>query len=232
MSTHNMFSLRNVKKHTCTCLGAPLIWTYVNYLYLCSITLSMNTIVKSYQQCSVGHRNFKVLIDRLIVLGQPLWVILCHFPDWWEKRGRRDEREGLGKKRKRNGRNKNIPHVPLPAARIACLAQLWANLIWTPRWRKIHDTFTSPNHLKLLNSCHKPWTNSKLRHGDYWDNGVIILDKFCVISSLVLIQMLQQGDFIRYSQHSFWCKNNKTKKKISFITLSHLHDAVNSCHAK
>ena len=58
---------------------------------------------------------------------QPLWVILCHLPE----KGRReiDEREGHGRKRKMNESEetveiKTFPPLPLPAARIAGLAQL------------------------------------------------------------------------------------------------------------
>ena len=36
--------------------------------------------------------------------------------------------------------------LPLSAAIIASIVQLLVNLSWTPRWRKIHDTFDSPNH--------------------------------------------------------------------------------------
>ena len=62
-------------------------------------------------------------------------TLVGHFvssPTEREKRDRRDsrgdEREGQGRKRKMNEseetRNKNIPPLPLPAARIAGLAQL------------------------------------------------------------------------------------------------------------
>ena len=62
---------------------------------------------------------------------QPLWVILCHLPE----KGRKEiediveEMKGEWKKEEqewkwRNRRNKNIPPVPLPATRIAGLAQL------------------------------------------------------------------------------------------------------------
>ena len=62
---------------------------------------------------------------------QPLWVILYHLPE----KGRKEieeiveEMRGTGKKEDqewkwRNRRNKNIPPLPLPATRIAGLAQL------------------------------------------------------------------------------------------------------------
>ena len=63
---------------------------------------------------------------------QPLWVILCRLPE----KGRKEIeeiveemketiREEIGTGMKvRNRRNKNIPHLPLPATRIAGLAQL------------------------------------------------------------------------------------------------------------
>ena len=54
---------------------------------------------------------------------------------------RRDEREGQGRKRNRNEseeteERKNITSLPLPATRIAGLAQLSANISWTPRVTK------------------------------------------------------------------------------------------------
>ena len=62
---------------------------------------------------------------------QPLWVLLCHLPEKGRK-GRRysrgDEREGQGVKRNRNESEETeeikIPSLPLPATRIAGLAQL------------------------------------------------------------------------------------------------------------
>ena len=65
-----------------------------------------------------------------------------------EKRDQRDSRgveeiveemkDSDGRKRNRNEseknrRNKNIPPLPLPATRIAGLAQLEANISWMPR---------------------------------------------------------------------------------------------------
>ena len=63
---------------------------------------------------------------------------------------RRDESEEQGRKRNRNESEeteemKTFPPLPLPARRIGGLAQLLANISWTPRLRKIHDTFTPPN---------------------------------------------------------------------------------------
>ena len=83
-------------------------------------------------------------------------TLVGHFessPREREKRDRResrDEREGHRRKENewkwRNRRNKNIPPLPLPAARTGGLAHLLANISWTPRWHKIHGTFASPNH--------------------------------------------------------------------------------------
>ena len=57
------------------------------------------------------------------------------------------DREEIGQVWKwRNRRNKNIHPLSLPAKRKAGLAQLEANISWTPRWRKIPDTFATPNH--------------------------------------------------------------------------------------
>ena len=63
---------------------------------------------------------------------QPLWVILCCLPEKGRKeteeiveeiKERNREERGTGMKVK-NRRNKNIPSLPLPATRIADLAQL------------------------------------------------------------------------------------------------------------
>ena len=62
---------------------------------------------------------------------QPLWVILCHLPEKGRKeieeiveemkeRDREERRTGMKVKKQ----NKNIPPLPLPATRIAGLAQL------------------------------------------------------------------------------------------------------------
>ena len=72
-----------------------------------------------------------------------------------EMRDRRDRRDSRGDERegREKGKwitvkkqNKNIPPLPLSAARTAGLAQLLANISWRPRRCKIHDTFASPNH--------------------------------------------------------------------------------------
>ena len=69
-------------------------------------------------------------------------TLVSHFvssPRAREKRDSRgDEREGQGRKINRNESEeteeiKNIPTFPLPATRIAGLAQLQANISWTPR---------------------------------------------------------------------------------------------------
>ena len=60
--------------------------------------------------------------------GQPLWVILCHLPkkgtrEIVEEMKERDRQErGTGMKVKKQ--NRNIFPLPLPATRIAGLAQL------------------------------------------------------------------------------------------------------------
>ena len=70
-------------------------------------------------------------------------ILVGHFvssPREREKRDRRDssdEREGQGRKRNRNETEeteeiKIFPPLPLPATRIAALAQLEANISWTP----------------------------------------------------------------------------------------------------
>ena len=96
----------------------------------------------------------------LIVLGfNDTSTLVGHFvspPRDREKRDRRDsrkdEREEQGRKRNRIEReetdlkNKNIPPLPLPTTRIAGLAQLLANISWTPRCHKIYDTFAPPDH--------------------------------------------------------------------------------------
>ena len=90
-------------------------------------------------------------------------ALVGHFvlsPREREKRDRRDrrgdEKEGQGRKRNRNKseeqKKKSIPPLtlPLPATRIAGLAQLEANISCTPRCHKIPATFATPNH-PLLN---------------------------------------------------------------------------------
>ena len=73
---------------------------------------------------------------------QPLWVILCLLPE----KGRREVEE-IAEKMKERDRGvrkmneseekeeeiKNIPCLPLPAARIAGFAQLQASISWRPR---------------------------------------------------------------------------------------------------
>ena len=84
-------------------------------------------------------------------------TLVGHFatsPRKREKRDRRDsggdERKGQGRKRNRNDRDETeeikIFPLPLPATRKASLAQLKTNISWTPQWRKIHDTFATPDH--------------------------------------------------------------------------------------
>ena len=85
---------------------------------------------------------------------QPLWVILCHHPEKGrkeleeivEKMKERDREERVTGMKVKKRRNKNISPLPLPATRIVGLAQLKANISWMPQWRKIQDTFTTPDH--------------------------------------------------------------------------------------
>ena len=100
-----------------------------------------------------------ILSYLLVVLGfNDTSTLVGHFvssPREREKRDRRDsiqemkerdreERETRMKVKKQKKYNKkkqqqqNIPPLTLPAARIAGLAQLEANISWTPRW---HDTW-------------------------------------------------------------------------------------------
>ena len=84
-------------------------------------------------------------------------TLVGHFvksPREREKRNRRDsrgdEREVQGRKRNRNESEeteeiKTFHPLLSPATRIASLAQLEPNIIWTPQWRKIPDTFATPN---------------------------------------------------------------------------------------
>ena len=88
----------------------------------------------------------------LTVLGfKDTSTLMGHFVSSLRERKKRDrsdsrgeEREGQGRKRnrnksekkkkkKKNRRNKIIPPLPLPATRIAGLAQLEANISWTPQ---------------------------------------------------------------------------------------------------
>ena len=100
------------------------------------------------------HRRESRLDLYCIELGFNDWTLVSHFvssPRGKEKRDSRDERDGQGRKRNRNesketGEIKTFPPLPLPAARIAGLAQLQANISWIPRWRKIPDTFATPDH--------------------------------------------------------------------------------------
>ena len=88
---------------------------------------------------------------------QPLWVILCHL----QERGRRDrrdcrnEREGQGKKKNRNESEeteeiiiiKKIPPLyPYLLQGNLALPNCKPMSVGAPQWRKIHDTFTTPNH--------------------------------------------------------------------------------------
>ena len=88
------------------------------------------------------------MMDWLIVLGfNDTSTLEGHFvssPREREKRDRREsnEREGQGWKRNRNESEeteeiKTFPPLPLPTTRIAGLAQLYANISWTPQWCKM-----------------------------------------------------------------------------------------------
>ena len=56
-----------------------------------------------------------------------------------KQRDREKRRTGMKVKKE----VKKIPPLSLPTTRIAGLAQLQASISWTPRWRKIHDTFAT-----------------------------------------------------------------------------------------
>ena len=89
-----------------------------------------------------------------LMTRQPLWVILCHLPEKGRKvivdvRKARDWEKEEQKWKWRNRRNKNFPPLPLPATRIAGLAQLWSIISWTPWWRKLH-IFATPDHPKRV----------------------------------------------------------------------------------
>ena len=79
-------------------------------------------------------------------------ALVGHFVSSPREREKRDRRwkRGTGKKEEqewkgRNRRNKNIPPIPLPATRIAGLAQRSAKISWMPRWLKIQDSFATPD---------------------------------------------------------------------------------------
>ena len=69
-----------------------------------------------------------------------MWAILCRLPEKGRKEieriveaiKERDRERGTGMKVKKIEQNKNIPPLPLLATRIAGLAQLYANISWTP----------------------------------------------------------------------------------------------------
>ena len=67
---------------------------------------------------------------------------------WTIRTGKKEEQEWKW----RNRRNKIISPIPLPATRIAGLAQLYANITnsWRIPWLKIHNTFTSLDHPQEL----------------------------------------------------------------------------------
>ena len=69
---------------------------------------------------------------------QPLWVILCRLPESGRKEieeivkeMKERDREQRNRNEVKKQKNKKIPQVPYL-------------LQWTPRWRKIHDTFATP----------------------------------------------------------------------------------------
>ena len=63
-----------------------------------------------------------------------------------KERDKEEEEQEWKWRNRRNKKKKKLPPLPLPATTIAGLAQLKANLSWTPQWRKIHDTFATPDH--------------------------------------------------------------------------------------
>ena len=104
----------------------------------------------------------------------PMWIVLCRLPEKGRKKTEeiverrkemdREER-GTGMKVKKQMKYKHSPPRPpqsLPATRIAGLAQLEANISWTPRWRKIPDTFATPNHT-LDTPSYLEWCNIQLK---------------------------------------------------------------------
>ena len=89
-----------------------------------------------------------------IVLGfNDTSALVGHFVSFPRKREKRDRRDSSGDKRggqtRKRNRNeseeteeiKNILPLPLPATRIAGLAQLEANICWMPQWCRRTDTF-------------------------------------------------------------------------------------------
>ena len=118
--------------------------------------IKVNSCTSMYAiRCS--HRSLTFLCDWLTELGfNDTSTLVGHFvssPREWEKRERRDsrgdERERQGRKENewqwRNRRNENIHPQPLPAARIAGLAQLYANISWTPLPPPTTPTFCMNN---------------------------------------------------------------------------------------
>ena len=88
-------------------------------------------------------------------------TLMGHFvssPREGEKRDRRgDEREGQGRKRYRNEREETEEIKTFPST-LTCykdtnLAQLKANIIWTPRWRKIYNIFATPDYPGKAKVC-------------------------------------------------------------------------------
>ena len=146
---------------------------------------------------------------------QHFWVILCCLPEKGRREigdSRGDKREGQWRKENewkwRNRRNKNIPPLPLPYARIAGLAQTVSKYQLDARWRKTHDTFASPNYttrqrvnsmfgtpirkfmLDLEDFCFVMFfffffffLNSAKVHIQLWENKMIVYGRRIIISA-------------------------------------------------
>ena len=110
-------------------------WMKVKKHWLCWGLMTCQTLVGHFVSSSRGREK----TERGDSRGDERW-----------KRGIR-KKEGNNRKWG-NRRNNNIPPLPIPAARTAGLAQLSANISWTPQWRKIHDTFASSIHPLLISS--------------------------------------------------------------------------------
>ena len=81
---------------------------------------------------------------------------------------RGDERKGQGRQanewKGRIRRNENIPRSTLSCCKDRRPSQTVSQCSWTPRWRKKHVTFASPNHpLRSLWSLVAVWWNERVR---------------------------------------------------------------------
>ena len=85
---------------------------------------------------------------------QLLWVVLCRLTEKGreemeemleEMKERNKNERGTGMKVKKTEEIKTFPST-LTCYKDSKLAHLLANISWTPRWRKMHDTFATPDH--------------------------------------------------------------------------------------